>query len=240
MSRLFVGVERQFIFIYTQVFVFTLSFYSKPYNIIWYIAMSLLDWYTKCPFTVCQWLNSKSYRRLCRKIYSSTHRTSTFSCRMLILCNIYIYTLRRLDARPSLFLLHGPSWLRADPAVYTLRRLDAGPSLFLLHGPSWLRSSCRVGPLFARTSVHAFSEVSVKRLFVISWPVLLPGRLSLLLGVLHLFAPIGIVTGLICKSWPFPYQASSCHGDLTQVRHNNVTLSFHHHVGNRFWPCPII
>ena len=69
-----------------------------------------------------------------------------------------------------------------------------------LHGPSWLRSSCRVSPLFAWTSVHAFSAVSVKRLFVIAWSVLLPGRLSLLLGVLHLFAPIGIVTGLICKS----------------------------------------
>ena len=36
-SRLFVGVERQFIFIYTQVFVFTLSFYSKPYNMIYWI-----------------------------------------------------------------------------------------------------------------------------------------------------------------------------------------------------------
>ena len=58
---------------------------------------------------------------------------------------------------------------------------------------------CQVGCLFAQTSVHAFSTVSVKRLFVIAQPVLLPGRLSLLLGVLHLFAHLGIVMGLICK-----------------------------------------
>ena len=27
---------------------------------------------------------------------------------------------------------------------------------------------------------------------------------------------------------------------IIQLRHNNVTLSFHHRVGHRFWPCPKI
>ena len=83
----------------------------------------------------------------------------------------------------------------------------AGQHLALLLWLSWARSSCRAVFFFGLRSEFVTFVVTVGGLFTIDGDAFVPGRLSPLLGVLHLFAPFGVETSA-SRSGPVPVTES--------------------------------